>query len=118
VSREKIRPYFVWKLSQSPLAEIERSFVTCPWRSLEAGKHSCRTRETAASEIFGSPGFPVFLGAARLFRQRAADESTRADSSLKVSFGEELCIGIQERNPRNAQFGRQRSSGGYLLAGT
>ena len=52
----------------------------------------------------------------KLFRQGGRHKGSRTHAALKVAFGQQLSIGIEDRKARHLQLGREDSAGWYLLA--
>jgi len=51
------------------------------------------------------------------FRERLRDKCTRAFSTFEVSLGEQLCVGVEYRDPGYPQVDTQRTRGGHTLPG-
>ncbi len=61
------------------------------------------------------PGWPSFRKL--LFGQGAGDECAGSDAALEIALGEELRVGVEDREAGDAQFCSEFTAGGDALTG-
>src|SRR6266496_613752 len=91
---------------QVRLADLERAETSRPDRAL-VPRHRCSAGRDSARRIVDLGRRCAKRTRTVLRRQRSCNERAGADTTLKISFREELRVSIQHRQPRHAQLARK-----------
>jgi hypothetical protein len=113
VAREQLRPQIEGELIESGLVDAKSAPAKAPGIGIVRRKESGAMRGVAG----GRGLVDALLRLAGSAGQRGRDEGAGADTTFKKALGEELRVGVEDREAGDFQLGGESAAGGNLLAG-